>query len=366
MKRHRLSRIYEEFVQEHPGRDLDRGGLRYHYLDEGEGEPVVMVHGNPTWSFYYRRLVEGLRSSYRTIVPDHIGCGLSDKPDDSRYDYTLESRIADLEALVEHLELDGGLTLVVHDWGGAVGLGYATRHPEQVARLVVLNTAAFHLPRTKTFPWPLWLCRDTPLGAYLVRGLNAFCRGTARVGCTRRPLPRDRPRRLLRPLRLVGAPDRRPPLRPGYSAPPGRPLIRPGHPDRGRPAEARRSADADRLGHEGLRLRSSLPGRVGPPLPRSGGPPLRPGRALRPGGRRRADRAAGAGVLIGPSGFAEGGLTALDDVDHDFVNIAAHLPQMAREPTVCAGRRLPRRPRPRGARPATRTGRSGSSTARAT
>jgi pimeloyl-ACP methyl ester carboxylesterase len=191
MKRNRLSRTYEEFVREHPGRDLDRGGLRYHYLDEGEGEPVVMVHGNPTWSFYYRRLVEGLRSSYRTIVPDHIGCGLSDKPDDSRYDYTLESRIADLEALVEHLELDGGLTLVVHDWGGAVGLGYATRHPEQVARLVVLNTAAFHLPRTKTFPWPLWLCRDTPVGAYLVRGLNAFCRGTARVGCTRRPLPRD-------------------------------------------------------------------------------------------------------------------------------------------------------------------------------
>jgi cis-3-alkyl-4-acyloxetan-2-one decarboxylase len=191
MKRHRLSRTYEEFVQEHPGRNLDRGGLRYHYLDEGEGEPVVMVHGNPTWSFYYRRLVEGLRSSYRTIVPDHIGCGLSDKPDDSRYDYTLESRIADLEALVEHLGLDGGLTLVVHDWGGAVGLGYATRHPEQVARLVVLNTAAFHLPRTKTFPWPLWLCRDTPVGAYLVRGVNAFCRGTARVGCTRRPLPRD-------------------------------------------------------------------------------------------------------------------------------------------------------------------------------
>jgi len=191
MKRHRLSRTYEEFVHEHPGRNLDRGGLRYHYLDEGEGEPVVMVHGNPTWSFYYRRLVEGLRSSYRTIVPDHIGCGLSDKPDDSRYDYTLESRIADLEALVEHLELDGGLTLVVHDWGGAVGLGYATRHPEQVARLVVLNTAAFHLPRAKTFPWPLWLCRDTPVGTYLVRGLNAFCRGTARVGCTRRPLPRD-------------------------------------------------------------------------------------------------------------------------------------------------------------------------------
>jgi haloalkane dehalogenase len=185
------SRALQQFVQEHPGHDLDRGGLRYHYIDEGQGEPVVMVHGNPTWSFAYRRLIEGLGTSYRTIVPDHIGCGLSDKPDDSRYDYTLESRIADLEALVAHLGLDGGLTLVVHDWGGAIGLGYATRHPGHVARLVILNTAAFHMPGTKVFPWPLWLCRDTPLGAFAVRGLNAFCRGTAWIGCTRRRLPRD-------------------------------------------------------------------------------------------------------------------------------------------------------------------------------
>src|SRR4051812_50003304 len=129
MKRHRLSRTYEEFVQEHPGRDLDRGGLRYHYLDEGEGEPLLMVHGNPTWSFYYRGLVEGLRDSYRTIVPDHIGCGLSDKPDDSRYDYTLESRVADLEALVDHLGLDGGLTLGVYDSGGALRPGDAKPAP---------------------------------------------------------------------------------------------------------------------------------------------------------------------------------------------------------------------------------------------
>src|SRR3954452_6606325 len=185
-----MSRAFEEFVREHPGRDLDRDGLRYHYLDEGEGEPLVMVHGNPTWSFYFRGLVAGLRDSYRTIVPDHIGCGLSDKPDDARYAYTLESRIDDLEALVDHLGLDAGLTLVVHDWGGAMGLGYATRHPERVARLVVLNTAAFHLPATKAFPWPLWICRDTPLGAWMVRGLNAFCRGAALVGCKRNPMPR--------------------------------------------------------------------------------------------------------------------------------------------------------------------------------
>jgi haloalkane dehalogenase len=181
----------DRFIKAHPGRDLDLGGLRYHYLDEGEGEPVVMVHGNPTWSFYYRRLVEALSPSYRTIVPDHIGCGRSEKPDDARYDYTLERRVADLEALLDRLRIDGGLTLVLHDWGGMIGMTYAARHPERVSRLIVLNTAAFHLPATKPFPWPLWVCRDGPMSAWLVRGLNLFCRGTAFIGTKRRPLPRD-------------------------------------------------------------------------------------------------------------------------------------------------------------------------------
>jgi haloalkane dehalogenase len=186
-----MSRALDEFRRSHPGRDLDLSGLRYHYLDEGQGEPVVMVHGNPTWSFYYRALVEGLSDAYRTIVPDHIGCGFSDKPGDAQYDYTLERRVADLEALLGHLGIDRGVTLAVHDWGGMIGMTYAARHPERIARLVILNTAAFHLPPSKPFPWPLWLCRDTPLGAWLVRGLNAFCRGTAHVGCKRTRLPRD-------------------------------------------------------------------------------------------------------------------------------------------------------------------------------
>ena len=183
---------YEEFLAKHPGHDLDLGGgLRYHYLDEGEGEPVVMVHGNPSWSFYYRRLAEALSPDHRVIVPDHVGCGRSDKPGDDRYSYTLESRICDLEALLDHLKLDAGLTLVVHDWGGAVGLGFAARHPERIARLVILNTAAFHLPASKPFPWPLWACRNTPLSAWLVRGLNAFCRGTAAVGCKHHKMSPD-------------------------------------------------------------------------------------------------------------------------------------------------------------------------------
>jgi cis-3-alkyl-4-acyloxetan-2-one decarboxylase len=179
------------FLKAHPGRDIDRDGLRLHYLDEGEGEPVVMVHGNPTWSFYYRNLVEALAGQYRTIVPDHIGCGLSDKPDDSKYAYTLKSRVDDLEALLDHLEVDRGITLVVHDWGGMIGMTYASRHPERIARLVILNTGAFPLPASKPFPWALWLCRNTKLGAWLVRGGNAFAAIAARVGCKRKPMSKS-------------------------------------------------------------------------------------------------------------------------------------------------------------------------------
>lgn len=170
------------------GKYFDRGGPSMHYLDEGAGEPVVMVHGNPTWSFYYRNLVLALRDKYRCIAPDHVGCGMSDKPGDDRYSYTLESRVNDLEALLDSLSIVGGVTLVVHDWGGMIGMAYATRHPERIKRLVILNTAAFRLPEAKTFPWPLRVVRNTPLGTPLVRGLNAFSGIAARVCCTRHPL----------------------------------------------------------------------------------------------------------------------------------------------------------------------------------
>jgi len=168
---------------------LDRDGLRYHYLDEGAGEPVVMVHGNPSWSFYYRNLAKALRERYRVIVPDHIGCGLSDKPSAADYSYTLKQRVDDLEALLEQLDLREKITLVVHDWGGMIGMAYASRHPERIARLVVLNTAAFHLPESKKFPLALKICRDTALGEFLVLKLNMFALMAARVGCKRNPMP---------------------------------------------------------------------------------------------------------------------------------------------------------------------------------
>jgi len=186
-----MSQVLRKFLEDHPGRDLDRGGLRLHYIDEGSGEPVVMLHGNPTWSFYYRHLIDGLRGSHRVIVPDHIGCGLSEKPDDSRYTYTLASRVDDLELLLDHLGLDRELALVMHDWGGMIGMTYAARHPTRIARLVVSNTAAFHKPAAKPLPRALAFCRDSPLAAFMVRGLNAFCLGTAAIGCKRRRMSRD-------------------------------------------------------------------------------------------------------------------------------------------------------------------------------
>ena len=135
------------------GAYLDLSGNRLHYLDEGAGEPLVMLHGNPTWSFYYRNLVKAFRAEYRTIVPDHIGCGKSDKPQIDAYPYTLAQRVKDLERLLDHLGVGDNITLIVHDWGGMIGMAYATLHPEKIKRLVILNTGAFHLPESKPFPW---------------------------------------------------------------------------------------------------------------------------------------------------------------------------------------------------------------------
>ena len=170
------------------GNTLDINGFRLHFIDEGAGDPVVMLHGNPTWSFYYRHLASALRDNYRVIVPDHIGCGLSDKPDARQYPYTLDRRVQDLDDLLERLGVRGNITLVLHDWGGMIGMAWAHRRPERVKRLIILNTAAFHMPSGKRFPWSLYLCRNPLTGPFLVRGLNAFSRAAVRWCVTRRPL----------------------------------------------------------------------------------------------------------------------------------------------------------------------------------
>jgi acyl-CoA synthetase (AMP-forming)/AMP-acid ligase II/pimeloyl-ACP methyl ester carboxylesterase len=149
-----------------------------------------MVHGNPTWSFFFRKPVLALRDSHRCIVPDHIGMGLSDKPADDAYDYTLNRRIIDLERLLEELEIRERITLVLHDWGGMIGMGYACRHPERIDSLIIMNSAAFHQPRETALPWQLRLARG-PLGPLLVMGFNLFCRGAIKQGVYSRPLGRD-------------------------------------------------------------------------------------------------------------------------------------------------------------------------------
>jgi haloalkane dehalogenase len=176
-----------------PPRRYDvRPGIAMSFLDEGprDGEAIVMLHGNPSWSYYWRHLVLGLRDGYRCIVPDHVGMGLSDRPDDAHYAYTLQSRIDDLDALLKHLGIDGPVTLAVHDWGGAIGFGWALRDPSRVQRLVITNTGAFPLPAAKRFPKRIAMGRDSRLGGWLIRRFNLFARGAARLGTERR-LPKD-------------------------------------------------------------------------------------------------------------------------------------------------------------------------------
>lgn len=172
----------EPFKKLYPFRSnfIDLDGLKYHYLDEGDGEPVVMLHGNPTWSFYYRHLVLGLRDQFRIIVPDHIGCGLSDKP--QKYNYRLAQHIANLEVLLKNLDLKN-ITLVLHDWGGAIGMGYAVRHVPFVKRIVVFNTSAFLLPH---LPFRIGICRVPVLGDILIRGFNAFAGMAVFMACKKR------------------------------------------------------------------------------------------------------------------------------------------------------------------------------------
>ncbi len=165
-----------------------RPGIEMSYLDEGprDGEVIVMLHGNPSWSYYWRHLVLGLKDRYRCIVPDHIGMGLSDKPADRDYRYTLQSRVEDVTRLLDTLGIDGPVTLAVHDWGGMIGFGWALSHEAQVRRLLITNTAAFPLPAAKPLPWQLKLGRDMKLGALMIRGFNAFSAGAARDGVVRK------------------------------------------------------------------------------------------------------------------------------------------------------------------------------------
>ena len=141
---------------------------RISYVDEGEGRPIVMVHGNPTWSFYFRHLIEAFKDEYRVIAIDHLGCGLSDKPQD--FDYHLEAHIDNLEDLLLKLELKD-ITLVLHDWGGAIGMGFATRYPHLIKSVIILNSGAF---TSKRIPLRIAACRIPYIGKKMILNGNAF------------------------------------------------------------------------------------------------------------------------------------------------------------------------------------------------
>ncbi len=175
---------------------LPEGNL--HYLDEGpriesgattdseEGDPdpaapvLLFVHGNPTWSFHWRRLIEGLRGTCRCVAIDHLGCGLSDKPNQA---YRLADRIEHLGALIDHLDLDQ-ITLVAQDWGGAIGLGAMLDRQEKLGRVLLYNTGAFP-------PWfvphRINVCKTPFLGKLALQGLNLFSRTAIRMTIDRTP-----------------------------------------------------------------------------------------------------------------------------------------------------------------------------------
>jgi len=156
-----------------------------HFVDEGAGDAVLMLHGNPTWSFLYRKFIPEIAKTHRVVAPDHIGFGLSDKPSDEAA-YTLTAHIKNLEALVLELDLKH-ITLVMQDWGGPIGLGLAARHPDRIKALVILNTFGFYPPidgvdpeRLK-LPPPLLLMRSRGLGDFIVRRLGFFERQVMKI-----------------------------------------------------------------------------------------------------------------------------------------------------------------------------------------
>jgi len=143
-----------------------------HYVDEGQGRPVVFVHGNPAWSFMFRNQIKALAGSYRCIAPDHIGFGLSEKPYD--WSYLPAGHAENLEALLESLDLHD-ITLVLGDWGGPIGISYALRHPERIRDVMVSNSWMWSVRSQLKFRLFSGYMGG-PIGRYLIRSRNSFAK----------------------------------------------------------------------------------------------------------------------------------------------------------------------------------------------
>ena len=184
------------FAGEHATRTfVTSRGATMSYVDAGPraDEIVLMLHGNPTWSYYFRHLIAAVSPKLRCVAPDHIGMGRSEKPEN--YGYTLATRIADIEAFVASLGTKR-VHLVVHDWGGAIGFGFAAKHPEMIGRLVILNTAAFSSPH---IPARIALFKAPVIGPLIVRGLNGFAWPATWMAMHERTLTAEEKRAYLAP-----------------------------------------------------------------------------------------------------------------------------------------------------------------------
>ena len=173
---------FESNFLEIPKSETSTDLVRLHYVQTGPADAeqtVLCVHGNPTWSFMFRRILTDCSQHTRVIAVDHIGCGLSDKPQE--YPYSLERHVGNLARLIERLDLQR-VTMLVHDWGGAIGFGAALKVPTRVERFVILNTAAFPPPY---MPWRIAICRTPWLGTFAIRGLNLFARAALTMALNR-------------------------------------------------------------------------------------------------------------------------------------------------------------------------------------
>jgi haloalkane dehalogenase len=178
--------------------DFAVGDFRLRYIDEGGGEKdrvILCVHGNPTWSFYYRRVVERFSPTHRVIAVDHLGCGRSDKPAREQFAYTLAAHRDNLVALIDSLDLQN-VTLLAHDWGGAIGLSSVVARRDRFNGIMLLNTAAFPPPYV---PWRIAACRTPVIGTAAVRGVNAFAKAAVTMAMNRNRLSDEVAEGLLAP-----------------------------------------------------------------------------------------------------------------------------------------------------------------------
>jgi haloalkane dehalogenase len=139
----------------------DAAGFRMHYADQGSGRPILLLHGQPTWGYIWRKFIPALAETNRVVVPDHMGFGKSETPQDR--DYTLRTHVENLAALIEALDLRD-ITIVGQDWGGPIGVGYAVRHPDRIHSIVLMNTVIGYgaagrrdLPNPVETPWFRWI-----------------------------------------------------------------------------------------------------------------------------------------------------------------------------------------------------------------